>query len=49
MRDVFLGVPCKIGRRGLERIIEIELTSDERAALQKSAASVRELIGAIKL
>jgi malate dehydrogenase len=49
MRDVFLGVPCKLGRRGLERIVEIELTAEERAALEKSAASVRELIGAIKL
>jgi malate dehydrogenase len=49
MRDVFLGVPCKLGRRGLERIIDIELTADERAALEKSAASVRELIGVIKL
>jgi malate dehydrogenase len=49
MRDVFLGVPCKLGRRGLEAIVEIELRPDERTALEKSAASVRELIGAIKL
>ncbi len=42
MRDLFLGVPCKLGRRGLERIIEVELTDDERAALQRSADSVLE-------
>ncbi|HEX6533794.1 MAG TPA: malate dehydrogenase [Gemmatimonadaceae bacterium] len=46
--DLFLGVPCKLGRGGLERIIEVELTSDERAALAKSAAAVREPMQAIK-
>jgi malate dehydrogenase len=49
MRDVFLGVPCKLGRGGLEQIIEVELTGEERSALQKSADAVRELIGVIKL
>ena len=33
--DVFCGVPCKLGREGLEQIIEIELTADERAALAR--------------
>src|SRR6185437_15235013 len=33
MKDLFLGVPCKLGRKGLERVIEVELTADERAAL----------------
>ena len=42
LSDVFLGVPCKIGRRGLERILEVELTSAERVALGKSAEAVRE-------
>lgn len=42
MRDLFLGVPCKLGRKGLEKIIEVELTDDERAALSKSADAVRE-------
>ena len=42
MSDLFLGVPCKLGRNGLEKIIEVELTADERAALEKSAEAVRE-------
>ena len=33
MRGSFLGVPCKLGRGGLEKILEVELTDDERAAL----------------
>ena len=36
-----VGVPCKLGARGLEQIIEINLTTKERIALQKSAASVQ--------
>jgi malate dehydrogenase len=44
MKDLFLGVPCKLGRNGLEQIIEVELTADEKAALEKSADSVREMI-----
>jgi malate dehydrogenase len=43
LKDVFCGVPCKIGRNGLERIIEISLTEDERAALNRSAEAVRSL------
>jgi malate dehydrogenase len=42
MRGLFLGVPCKLGRGGLEQIIEVELTDQERAALQKSGDAVRE-------
>ncbi len=49
MHDVFLGVPCKLGRGGIERIVEVELTSKERVELGKSAEAVRELIGVIKL
>jgi malate dehydrogenase len=49
MSGVFLGVPCKLGRSGLEKIIEVELTSDERAALAKSAEAVREPMGVLKL
>jgi malate dehydrogenase len=41
LTDVFCGVPCKLGRRGLERILEIELTAAERAALHQSAEAVR--------
>jgi malate dehydrogenase len=41
LRDVFCGVPCKIGRAGLERIIEVKLTDQEREELSKSAEAVR--------
>lgn len=40
---LYVGVPCKLGEKGLEQIIEIKLTADEQAALQKSADSVKEL------
>src|ERR671929_1079374 len=46
MSDLFLGVPCKIGRRGLEKIIEVELTAEEHDALAKSADAVREPMAA---
>jgi malate dehydrogenase len=42
MSGLYLGVPCKLGRNGLEQIIEVELTADERAALERSAQAVRE-------
>ena len=48
-KGIFLGVPCKLGRKGLERVIEVELTADERAALAKSAEAVREPMKAVKL
>src|SRR6266540_245575 len=49
VRDLFVGVPCKLGSRGLEKIIEITLTSDEDAAFKKSAAAVKELVDVIKV
>ena len=49
MKDLFLGVPCKLGRNGLEKVIEVQLTQDEKAALQKSADAVRESMAAIKI
>ena len=42
LRDVFCGVPCKLGRGGLERIIEVTLTDAERTELHKSAEAVRD-------
>ena len=42
MRGLFLGVPCKLGKGGIEKILEVELTSAERDALAKSAEAVRE-------
>ncbi len=41
---LFVGVPVKLGARGLEQIIEIELTQDEQSLLQKSAQAVKELV-----
>jgi malate dehydrogenase len=49
LRGVFLGVPCKLGAKGLEQIVEVELTSRERISLGKSADSVRESIAQVKL
>src|SRR5690606_2079081 len=42
MRDLFLGVPCKLGAKGLEQVLEVQLTEAERSALGKSADAVRE-------
>jgi malate dehydrogenase len=47
IRDLFVGVPVKLGARGLEQIIEITLTADEKAALEKSAGAVKELVDVI--
>ncbi len=47
INGLFVGVPVKLGARGIEQIIEIELTADEKAALAKSAASVRELVNVL--
>ncbi len=44
INNLFVGVPCKLGKNGVEQIIEISLTNDERAALQKSAGAVEELV-----
>ena len=43
INGLYVGVPCKLGAKGLEQIIEIKLTADEQAALQKSADAVKEL------
>jgi malate dehydrogenase len=47
LRDLFVGVPVKLGARGVEQIIEITLTPEEDAALKKSAAAVKELTDVI--
>ncbi len=44
VRGLFVGVPVKLGARGVEQIVEIKLTAEENAALQKSAAAVKELV-----
>ena len=48
-KGLFLGVPCKIGRKGLESVIEVELSADERAALAKSAEAVLEPMAALSI
>lgn len=49
MQGLYLGVPVKLGRNGMERIVEVTLTDDERAALAKSADAVREPMSVVKL
>jgi malate dehydrogenase len=48
VRGLFLGVPVKLGARGIEQVIEIRLADDEKAALQKSAQAVQELVDILK-
>jgi malate dehydrogenase len=49
MKGLFLGVPCKLGRNGLEKVLEVQLTAEERKALEKSAEAVREPMSAVKM
>jgi malate dehydrogenase len=46
---LYMGVPCRLGAGGLEQVLEISLSGDEKAALEQSAAAVRELIGVLGL
>ena len=46
--DLFIGVPVKLGKNGIEKIIEIQLTEDEKAALANSASAVQELKDILK-
>ncbi len=47
VKGLYVGVPCKLGARGLEQIIQIKLTAEEQAALLKSADAVQELVNVI--
>jgi len=47
INGLFVGVPVKLGARGIEEIVQIKLTPEEQAALEKSAAAVKELVGII--
>jgi malate dehydrogenase len=49
VKGLFVGVPVKLGRQGVEQVIEIELTAEEAAALRKSADAVQELVEKLKL
>ncbi|MCB0430198.1 MAG: malate dehydrogenase [Flavobacteriales bacterium] len=47
MKDIYLGVPVKLGKNGIEEVIEIQLNDDERALLEQSAVAVREVMGVL--
>ena len=49
INDLFVGVPVKLGARGLEQIVQIRLSESEQAALDKSADAVRELVQIISM
>ena len=44
---LYMGVPVKLGARGIEEIVELELGEDEREALNASAEAVREVVGVL--
>ncbi len=48
IHDLFVGVPVKLGANGIEKIYELKLSDEEKAALQKSAAAVKELVDVMK-
>ena len=49
MQDLFIGVPIILGGKGVEKIIQLKLTADEQAALQKSGADVAAMIAELKV
>ena len=49
MKNIFLGVPCKLGEGGLEKVVEVELSADEMEALKKSGEAVRSTQEIVKL
>lgn len=48
MKGVFLGVPTKLGAKGIEQVVQISLNADEKTALQKSGDAVNELVEAMR-
>jgi malate dehydrogenase len=49
LKDIFLGVPVVLGARGAERIIELKLTPEELAQLQRAAEIVRETVSKVQV
>lgn len=49
IRNAVIGVPVKLGKGGIEQVVEIELTAEEKVTLVNSAKAVQELIGVMKL
>jgi len=46
-KDLFIGVPCVLGRKGMEKVVELTLTVEEKAMLAKSAEAVRNLVAGL--
>jgi malate dehydrogenase len=44
MKDIYLGVPVVLGREGVEKVVEIKLTKEERAQLKESCSTVKKLV-----
>jgi malate dehydrogenase len=42
LKDLYIGLPAKLGKNGVEKIVEIELTKEEKEALHKSAEAIRD-------
>jgi malate dehydrogenase len=49
LSGMYCGVPCKLGKNGLEQIVEVELTAAEQSALKKSAEAVKQTMAAVTL
>ena len=49
LEGLFMGVPCKLGRGGVEEVLEVDLTDEERSALERSASDVLETMEAVEL
>jgi len=49
MKDLFIGVPVVLGGKGIEKVVELELTADESAALQKSGKDVADMIAELSV
>jgi len=47
LKDVYLGVPCVLGKEGIEKIIELNLTADEQALLEDSAVAVKDVMSVL--
>jgi malate dehydrogenase len=48
IEDLYMGVPVKLGAGGIEQILELDLSDDERKMLQASADAVREVVAVLK-
>jgi len=49
LSGMYCGVPCKLSRKGLEEIVQVELTAQEKEDLRQSAEAVKQTMAAVKL